>query len=167
MKDFHYYSVGCSLHRTLACVFLCSCLLCSTFSICPSPKSSVSWFLSICFVNLASADKKTHRLSRFLACLSGVCSSRRQPPLLVPPPLVPSTLLLTSSISLLSTLDPSLLLHSLHTHLHSAASLLTSELKTSHDQTIPSLSHAFSLHLSLKRAKLRQPYNYLNHKATP
>lgn len=135
MKDSHYYSVECSL---------CSRLLCSTFSICPSTKSSVSRFVSICFVNLASADKKKNaaptqpfpRLPPGCLQLQASASSPRSPP--------PSTLLLTSSISLLSALDPPLLLHSLHTHLHSAASLLISELKTSHYQTIPSLSHAFS-----------------------
>lgn len=121
------------------------------FFICPSTQSSASRLVSVCFVNLPSPDylKTQRRLSCFLACRLGVCSSRHQPPPLDPSRLSPAPILRTFLLHSSISPPPSLPLTlgcclAAFARVFTVQPLLTSKLKTSHYQTITSPSAALS-----------------------
>lgn len=157
-------------HHTLAGCFLAYAAL-FHFFICPSTQSSASRLVSVCFVNLPSADylKTQRRLSCFLACRLGVCSSRHQPPPLHPSRLCPAPILRT--FLLLYQPHPPLLPLTLgccmaaFARVFTVQPLLTSKLKTSHYQTITSLSSALSEASQSGKNQTEKPYYHLTCKA--
>lgn len=135
------------------------------FFICPSTQSSASRLVSVCFVNPPSADylKRQRRLSCFLACRLDVCSSRHQPPPLDPSRLSPAPILHTFLLLHQPPPPPPLPLTlgcclAAFARVFTVQPLLTSKLKTSHYQTITSLSAALSEASQSSKNQTEKPY---------